>query len=147
MRPTNKQIKKYTQSNIYIPFGTGPSEEEFYRKGAKKGAEWARNFDQWYYIEEGDLPETDQSAEGFLKDSKDVLIIDNLGYINVAVFIEDGRENRVYFDNGSDVWEPLEVKCWKYIQMPKKDKPNFKSLEQVKKDEEHYQKIINRYNL
>lgn len=128
MRPTDKEIKDKTKSvtsNKYV---------HVFEEGFEKGAKWARDFDPWYYIEDGDLPKLESTKEEHIKEtgeplniaiSSPVLISCGKGDFAKAYFLTyESLNGYIYewFEKHTNRLEfkVEEIKCWMHIPTPKK---------------------------
>jgi len=113
MRPTDKEIED--QKNTLTP----NKYVHVFEAGFEKGAKWARDFDPWYYTEDGDLPEFDTPVLVFLDNEE--------ANKDVAELIDCG-DNKTYewlcqgdvMGKDEDCIELDQVKCWMYIPQPKR---------------------------
>jgi hypothetical protein len=129
MRPTDKEIEEefYTMP---LESARGEvemqqwAEENAARLKQQEAAKWARDFDPWHYIEDGDLPELTVEGRDLSEKFSDFLFIIPKGraYHNAltAFYVKDDLENRIFFEGMKNRFDIDQVECWMHIPTPKK---------------------------
>jgi len=133
MRPTDEEIqeKYYT-----MPTNKAGGEQEkaqweqanCERLKQQEAAKWARDFDPWYYVEDGDLPELYEDENGQIKSDYVWVKCTDGEYDEASLrkpsnlnmfwdFINDHEINGEVTDIADDVYK---VKCWMYPIEPKR---------------------------
>ncbi|AFH22569.1 hypothetical protein OSG_eHP30_00070 [environmental Halophage eHP-30] len=139
MRPTDKEIEEefYTMP---LESARGEvemqqwAEENAARLKQQEAAKWARDFDPWHYIEDGDLPKLESTKEDYIKETGEPLNIS----ISSPVLISCGKGDfaKAYFLTYESLngykyecfekhtnrleFKPEDIKCWMYIPEPKR---------------------------
>jgi len=110
MRPTDKEIEEQA-----FKWDHSIQDKEDFELGAR----YAREFDPWYYTEDGDLPEFDTPVLAVLDNEevdKDVAELIDCGDGKIYEWLCQGD---VMGKDGYCI-ELDQVKCWMHIPTPKK---------------------------
>jgi len=132
MRPTDKEIEDEINNDSINK--TSNKYVHVFNAGFEKGAKWARDFDPWHYVEDGDLPELEETKEDYTNEigepvkistSNGVLISCGKGDFAKAHFLTYESLNGYkyeFFQTYTNCLEfkPEEIKCWMHIPTPKK---------------------------
>jgi len=103
MRPTDEEIQEKAKEF------TDSFHHQFPQLVAEIAMRWTRDFDPFYYTEDGDFPPHQTKVLAYFANNTGVLVAELRG-----------KDQRFWEDEEASMYELNEVKCWMYIPEPKR---------------------------